>query len=69
MNAEVVLWGDHYSDAEQHSFELVAKTGMTFIHPFDDPLVIAGQGTIADQILRQRPQGLSAISSRSAEAD
>jgi len=61
MNAEVVLWGDHYSDAEQHSFELVAKTGMTFIHPFDDPLVIAGQGTIADEILRQRPQGLSAI--------
>jgi threonine dehydratase len=61
MNAEVVLWGDHYSEAQQHCDEIVAKTGMTFIHPFDDPLVIAGQGTIADEILRQRPQGLSAI--------
>jgi threonine dehydratase len=60
MNAEVVLFGDHYSEAQQHCEELVAKTGMTFIHPFDDPLVIAGQGTIADEILRQR-QGLSAI--------
>ena len=61
MNAEVVLWGDHYSEAKQHCDEIAAKTGMTFIHPFDDPLVIAGQGTIADEILRQRPQGLSAI--------
>jgi len=61
MNAEVILFGDHYSEAEQHASELVAKTGMTFIHPFDDPLVIAGQGTIADEILRQHPQGLSAI--------
>ena len=61
MNAEVVLWGDHYSEAQQHCDEIIAKTGMTFVHPFDDPLVIAGQGTIADEILRQRPQGLSAI--------
>jgi threonine dehydratase len=61
MDAEVVLWGDHYSDAQQHCEELVVKTGMTFVHPFDDPLVIAGQGTVADEILRQRPQGLSAI--------
>jgi threonine dehydratase len=61
MNAEVVLWGDHYSEAQQHCDEIVAKTGMTFIHPFDDPLVIAGQGTIADEILRQKPQGLAAI--------
>src|SRR5262245_49311783 len=59
MDAEVVLWGDHYSEAQQHCEELVAKTGMTFVHPFDDPLVIAGQGTVADEILRQRPQGLS----------
>jgi threonine dehydratase len=61
MNAEVVLWGDHYSEAQQHCDEIIAKTGMTFVHPFDDPLVIAGQGTIADEILRQRPQGLAAI--------
>src|SRR5881396_754463 len=52
MDAEVVLAGDHYSEAQQHCDRLVAKTGLTFIHPFDDPLVIAGQGTIADEILR-----------------
>ena len=45
------------------------ETGMTFIHPFDDPLVIAGQGTIADEILRQRPQGYRRSSCRSAEED
>ena len=61
MDAEVVLWGDHYSEAQQHCEELTVKNGMTFVHPFDDPLVIAGQGTIADEILRQRPQGLAAI--------
>jgi len=61
LGAEVVLTGDHYSEAQQHCDMLAAKNGMTFIHPFDDPLVIAGQGTIADEILRQRPGGLSAI--------
>src|SRR5437867_2906198 len=61
MGAEVVLAGDHYSEAQQHCEMLAAKTGMTFVHPFDDPLVIAGQGTIADEILRQRPEGLSGI--------
>jgi threonine dehydratase len=52
MGAEVVLVGDSYGDAQAHCDTLVAKTGLTFIHPFDDPLVIAGQGTIADEILR-----------------
>jgi threonine dehydratase len=61
LQANVVLFGDHYSAAQQHCDELTAKTGMTFVHPFDDLLVIAGQGTIADEILRQRPAGLSAI--------
>jgi threonine dehydratase len=61
MGAEAVLFGDSYSDAQQHCDELVKKTGMSFVHPFDDPLVIAGQGTIADEILRQKPEGLSAI--------
>jgi threonine dehydratase len=59
--AEAVLFGDSYSDAQQHCDELVQQTGMTFVHPFDDPLVIAGQGTIADEILRQKPASLSAI--------
>jgi threonine dehydratase len=61
LGAEVVLKGDHYSEAQQHCDALAAQNGMTFIHPFDDPLVIAGQGTVADEILRQRPEGLGAI--------
>src|SRR6478609_3154046 len=46
MGAEVVLAGDSYGDAKAHCDTLVSQTGMTMIHPFDDPLVIAGQGTI-----------------------
>src|SRR5262245_54411733 len=51
--AEVVLHGDSYSDAYAHALELQAKRTLTFVHPFDDPDVIAGQGTIAMEILRQ----------------
>src|SRR6058998_4146799 len=40
---------------------LAEETGLTFVHPFDDPLVIAGQGTIADEIVRQHPRDLAAI--------
>jgi threonine dehydratase len=61
LDAEVVLVGDHYSEAQMHCDKLVQETGLTFIHPFDDPLVIAGQGSIADEIIRQRPRDLSAI--------
>ena len=50
---EVVLFGDSYSDAYAHSLELEKKEGLTFVHPFDDPDVIAGQGTVAMEILRQ----------------
>ncbi len=53
MGAEVVLAGDSYSDAQAHCDGLVAERGLSFIHPFDDPLVIAGQGTIGEEILRQ----------------
>jgi threonine dehydratase len=52
LGAEVVLSGDTYADAEAHCEELVQSTGLTRVHPFDDPLVIAGQGTIANEILR-----------------
>ncbi|WP_439605317.1 pyridoxal-phosphate dependent enzyme, partial [Shinella sp.] len=41
--------------------EEASRTGETFIHPFDDPLVIAGQGTVGDEIVRQRPGALDAI--------
>jgi len=55
LGAEVVLHGDSYSDAAAHCALLVQRTGMTFIHPFDDPLVIAGQGTIGHELLQQCP--------------
>ena len=55
--AEVVLDGDSYSDAQAHCDRLAAETGLTFIHPFDDPLVIAGQGTIGEEIVRHRQGG------------
>ena len=51
--AEVVLFGDSYSDAYTHALKLQRKFKLTFVHPFDDPEVIAGQGTIAMEILRQ----------------
>jgi threonine dehydratase len=61
MGAEVVLAGDTYGDAKTHCDTLVAQTGMTFIHPYDDPLVIAGQGTIGAEILRHSQDHLSAV--------
>src|SRR6266699_4498107 len=61
MGAEVVLSGDSYGDAKTHCDMLVVQTGMTFIHPFDDPLVIAGQGTIGAEILRHSQDHLSAV--------
>lgn len=53
LGGEVVLHGDSYSDAYQHSVKLEKEQGLTFVHPFDDPYVIAGQGTIAMEMLRQ----------------
>jgi threonine dehydratase len=53
LGAEVVLHGDSYSDAHEHAVWLEKKKGLTFVHPFDDPDVIAGQGTIAMEVLRQ----------------
>ena len=53
LGGEVVLHGDSYSDAYAHALELERKKGLTFVHPFDDPDVIAGQGTIAMEVLRQ----------------
>ncbi len=59
--AEIVLHGDNYSEAAQRCKEIQEETGMTYIHPFDDQLVIAGQGTIADELLRQSAGKLDAI--------
>jgi threonine dehydratase len=58
---EVVLHGDTYDDACAYAKQLGEAQGLTFIHPFDDPDVIAGQGTIGMEILRQHQQPIAAI--------
>ncbi len=61
LGGEVVLFGESYSDAYQHAAVLEKKKGLTFVHPYDDPDVIAGQGTIAMEMLRQHPGPLDAV--------
>jgi threonine dehydratase len=61
LGGEVVLHGESYSDAYAHALVLQQEHGLTFVHPFDDPDVIAGQGTIAMEILRQHQGPLDAI--------
>jgi threonine dehydratase len=61
LGGTVVLHGESYSDAYQHALALEAKRGLTFVHPFDDPDVIAGQGTVAMEILRQHQGPLHAV--------
>ncbi|MBP0012381.1 MAG: threonine ammonia-lyase, biosynthetic [Roseofilum sp. SBFL] len=58
---EVVLYGETYDEAYGHARELEAQKGLTFIHPFNDPDVIAGQGTIGMEILRQYQQPIHAV--------
>ena len=59
--AKAVLQGDTYDEASEHAHNLASEKGMTYIHPFDDPDVIAGQGTVAVEILRQHPGQIDAI--------
>jgi threonine dehydratase len=61
LGAEVVLAGDSYADAKVRCDELRRETGLSFVDPFDDPLVIAGQGTIGNEILRHKLGDVSAI--------
>ena len=61
LGAEVVLQGDSYSDAHSFAVTLEKKQGLTFVHPFDDPDVIAGQGTIGMELLRQHQGRLDAV--------
>ena len=58
---KIVLFGDTYDEACQHARQLEAEKGLTFIHPYDDPEVIAGNGTIGMEILRQHPDPIAAI--------
>jgi threonine dehydratase len=60
-SAHVILHGDSYSDAYEHAVALGRQGGLTFIHPYDDPDVIAGQGTIGMEILRHHTQPIHAI--------
>ena len=59
--AEVVLFGDSYSDAYVHALTLEKTENLTFVHPYDDPDVIAGQGTIGMEILKAHPEPIHAI--------
>ena len=61
LGARISLSGDAYDDAYAHAASLAQEKGMTFIHPYDDPAVIAGQGTIALEILREHQGDLHAI--------
>jgi threonine dehydratase len=59
--AQVILHGDTYNDAAEHAMALVAEKGYTFVHAFDDKEVIAGQGTVGVEVLRQHSGPLEAV--------
>src|SRR5690625_282797 len=61
LGGDVVLHGDSFTDAHSHACELERTESLTFVHPFDDPDVIAGQGTVAMEILRQHQRHIDAI--------
>ena len=61
LGAEIILHGNAYDDAYQFAQQLVQDRDLTFVHPYDDPEVIAGQGTIAMEILNQYPASIDAI--------
>src|SRR5690625_3261984 len=58
---EVVLAGESFTEAFEHAVERAQQEGLTFVHPYDDPDVIAGQGTVAMEILRHHHQPIEAI--------
>ncbi|HWD41871.1 MAG TPA: threonine ammonia-lyase, biosynthetic [Fimbriimonas sp.] len=61
LGAEVVLFGDNYDQASEHAAKLAEERGLTFVHPYDDPDVIAGQGTVGIELLRQLQGPIDAI--------
>ncbi len=61
LGGRAVLHGESFDEAHAHARHLEAEKGLTFIHPYDDPEVIAGQGTIGMEILRQHPDPIEAI--------
>ncbi len=61
FGADIILHGNSYDDAYSHALGIAEDQGRAFIHPYDDPEVIAGQGTIAMEIVRQHPETIHAI--------
>lgn len=61
LGGHVVLFGDNFNQAAEHAQQLLAQTGAVFIHPYDDWEVIAGQGTLALEIIRQHPKPIKAV--------
>jgi threonine dehydratase len=61
LGGRVVLHGDAFDEAHAHARRIEAEKGLTFIHPYDDPEVIAGQGTIGMEMLRQHPDPIEAV--------
>ena len=61
LGAEVVVYGDNFDEACAYALDLAKEKGLSFIHPYDDADVIAGQGTIAMELLRQNPEELDAV--------
>jgi threonine dehydratase len=61
LGGEVVLFGDGFDEARAHASKLADEHGYVFVHPFDDPDVIAGQGTVGLEIMRQHPEPIGAI--------
>lgn len=61
LGAAIVLHGDAFDEAGEHARQLAEERGLSFIHPYDDPEVIAGQGTVAMEMLRRDPDRVHAI--------
>jgi len=61
LGGKAILFGDSYDEANEHALQLAEERGLSFIHPFDDPKVIAGQGTIGMEILRQHADPIEAV--------
>lgn len=61
FGGEIVLHGDSYDEAAAHAAQLQQRDGLVYVHPYDDPDVIAGQGTIGMEIVRQHPQDIHAV--------
>jgi threonine dehydratase len=56
FGAEVLQVGDTLEEARAHAYELAEREGLTFVHPYDDPAIVAGQGTIALEMLQEQPE-------------